>query len=83
MSHDSKRLYQEALALSVEERAALAGLLIESLDEGVDEDTEGAWASEIARRIGDVDSGKSKPVPWAEARRQIMKGLDARRARRG
>ena len=28
-------------------------------------------AMEIARRIAELDSGKVKPIPWAEARRQI------------
>jgi Putative addiction module component len=27
------------------------------------------WKEEIARRIRELDSGKVKPIPWAEARR--------------
>src|SRR5262249_50996654 len=42
----------EALRLSPEERAALAAALLDSLDEGVDEGAEAAWASEIATARG-------------------------------
>jgi putative addiction module component (TIGR02574 family) len=55
----------------MEARAALAGRLIESLDESVDEDAEVEWDKEIARRTDDLDRGKVKPVPWSVARRQI------------
>jgi hypothetical protein len=44
------------------------------LDAGAEED----WNREIARRIAELDSGKVKPVPWAEARRQISTILNGR-----
>ena len=72
MKPDSAKLLQEALKLSVEERAALAASLLGSLDEGLDKGVEAAWAAEIARRLGDLDSGRVAPVPWPEARRQIL-----------
>jgi hypothetical protein len=49
----------------------LAGSLLESLDDTVDQGAEEEWNKEIAHRIAELDSGKVKPVPWAEARRQI------------
>jgi putative addiction module component (TIGR02574 family) len=67
----SELLKKKALALPPEARAALAGSLLESLDEKVDASAEEEWSREIARRIEELDSGKVKPVPWAEARRQI------------
>jgi putative addiction module component (TIGR02574 family) len=57
--------------LPVPARAALAGSLIDSLDETVDEDSEAAWATEIARRIKELDDSTTRPIPWAEARRRI------------
>jgi putative addiction module component (TIGR02574 family) len=57
--------------LSDEERASLAYSLLDSLDTPADENVEAAWNQEIARRIADLDSGKSKTVPWAEVRAQI------------
>jgi len=50
----------------------LAGSLLESLDETVDEDAEAAWAEEIARRVRELDSGKAKTIPWSEARRMVL-----------
>lgn len=73
MPPDPVKLLEEALKLSPEARAALATSLLESLDEGVDENSEAAWAVEIAKRIHELDSGAVAPVPWSEARRLILK----------
>ncbi|MGE3842913.1 MAG: addiction module protein [Vicinamibacterales bacterium] len=69
---DPKQLLAEALRLPAEERAALAGELIQSLDSDVDEDAEAAWSAEIRRRVERLDAGVAKTVPWAEARRRIL-----------
>jgi len=71
MTPEIADILKKALALPPEARAALAGSLLESLDDTVDASAEDAWDEEIARRIEELDSGKVKPVPWAEARRQI------------
>ena len=72
MKSDESELLERALELPVEARAALAGSLIDSLDETIDEDAEAAWADEIDQRIRDLDSGKAKTIPWAKARRMIL-----------
>ncbi|HEY2822770.1 MAG TPA: addiction module protein [Candidatus Acidoferrum sp.] len=71
MTKQALELIQRALSLSDEERASLAYSLLDSLDTPADENVEAAWNQEIARRIADLDSGKSKTVPWAEVRAQI------------
>jgi len=71
MTPDVSELLKKALALPPEARAALAGSLLESLDDTVDASAEEEWSREIAHRIEELDSGKVKPVPWAEARRQL------------
>ena len=68
---NSSQLLVEALRLSDEERAALAGELIGSLDTHVDADAEAAWAAEIRARLDQVEAGTAKTVSWAEARRRI------------
>ena len=68
---DSKQLLVEALRLSEEERAALAGELLDSLDAEVDADAEAAWAAEIRARLTELETGRAKIVSWAEARRRI------------
>ena len=44
---DSSQLLAEALRRSDEERAALAGELIQRLDSEIDADAEAAWSAEI------------------------------------
>ncbi len=71
MKQDPNDLLKEALKLPPEARAALAGSLLDSLDQEVDEDAETAWHAEIDRRLKNLDSGKIKPISWPEARRKI------------
>ena len=72
MKNDPSKILEEALKLPLEARAALAGSLIESLDEVVDENAEAAWADEITRRVESLDSGQAKTIPWSKARRLIV-----------
>ncbi|MGH8542353.1 MAG: addiction module protein [Gammaproteobacteria bacterium] len=73
MKRDATEILREALDLPPEARAALAGSLIVSLEEQIDEDAEQAWVEEIARRVAEVDSGNVELVPWAEARRRLRR----------
>ena len=66
------KIVEEALKLRMEARAALAGSLVGSVDEVVDENIEATWADEIAQRIDELDTGKAKTVPWSEARRRLL-----------
>ena len=78
MTEEVSELLKKALALPAEARAALAGSLLESLEDTVDASAEEIWSQEIERRIEELDSGKVKPIPWAEARRQIAAILNGR-----
>jgi putative addiction module component (TIGR02574 family) len=78
MTQEVSELLKKALALPPEARAALAGSLLDSLDDNLDASAEEEWNEEIARRIQELDSGKVKPIPWADARRQISAILNGR-----
>ena len=78
MTQEVSELLKKALALPPEARAALAGSLLESLDDNLDASAEEEWNEEIARRIQELDSGKVKPIPWAKARRQVSAILNGR-----
>ena len=78
MNREVSELLERALSLPAEARAALAGSLLESLDDQVDANAEEEWNLEIARRIQELDSGHAKTIPWAEARRQIAAMLNGR-----
>jgi putative addiction module component (TIGR02574 family) len=71
MKRDAAEILKDALALPIEARAALAGSLLESLDTEVNEDAEAAWATEVNRRVAELDSGAVKTVPCAEVRRRL------------
>ena len=73
MAADADRILNEALQLPVGDRADIAGKLIDSLDDSLDEgDVTPFWAKEIERRMRELDDGTVKGVPLAEARRQIF-----------
>lgn len=75
VTQEADKLLKQALTLPAEDRAALAGSLIDSLDSEVDESADEAWSNEISRRIEDLDSGRAKTVPWEEVRRRISAKL--------
>jgi putative addiction module component (TIGR02574 family) len=72
MKHNITDILKDALKLPPEARAALAGTLIDSLDDIVDQEAETAWEAEIIMRLKEIDEGKVNMVPWAEARAKIV-----------
>ena len=54
MKQDRSNLLKEGLKLPPEGRASLAGALLESLDQEMDQDAETAWETEINRRLRDL-----------------------------
>ena len=73
MTENVQELFNSALQLNDQERAELAGLLLGSIEEERDEDSQAAWSDEIARRLEELNSGAVKPIPWAEVRRRLSK----------
>jgi putative addiction module component (TIGR02574 family) len=73
MSENVQELFNSALQLSDRDRAELAGLLLESLEEDVDGVSQAAWSDEIAQRLEELKSGSVTPIPWTEVRRRLMK----------
>lgn len=65
MASQLKNIEAEALKLTAEERSQLANRLIASLFE--DAEVEDAWAAEVERRIEEIEAGRAKLVPAAEA----------------
>ena len=76
MTQEALDLLKKALNLPVEERAELAGSLIDSLDEADDESVQAAWDVEIVRRMEDLNSGKVKAVSLEEARRRLSSAVE-------
>jgi putative addiction module component (TIGR02574 family) len=77
MSPETSDLLKRALALPVDERAALANTLLDSL-EVADESVEDAWDKEVARRMEDLKAGKAVTVPWEELHRELLARVNER-----
>ena len=76
MTAEVSDILKKALALPPDARAAIAGSLLESLnDEPADEGVGAAWSEEIKRRIEEIDSGKTQMIPYEEVRRRLAARL--------
>ena len=71
MSPEQERIVKEALELPAEARAALAGILLDSLNGQQDPDAERAWREEIRRRIGQLDADPARTVSWDQVRERL------------
>jgi putative addiction module component (TIGR02574 family) len=78
MATSAADILKQALELEEDERAELASLLIESLDEPAEEGVEAAWAVEIERRMADLNSGAVKTLPWDKVREKLHGRLIAK-----
>ena len=73
MSTRLEVLEDEALKLTLSERAVLAQRLLASLDS--DTEVDEAWATEVERRIAAVEHGEINDIPMAEALTVLRAGL--------
>ena len=71
MSREVRDLYEKASELPANDRAELAGLLLESLEDQRSAATEEAWAIEIERRMADYRAGRVKTLSWQEVRAHL------------
>ena len=65
--------FDEASKLDEHDRATLADLLLESIEQEPDPDVEEAWKHEIARRIEDLNFGSVSLVPWEEVKAKLFR----------
>lgn len=78
----AEALYDEALSLEMRDRAKLARLLLESLETESDGDAVSTWNETIARRAQQLDDGGVSAVTWEDARSEVLRELERRRANR-
>ena len=72
-----EELAAQALKLSPTERSELVHRLLISLDgeaEGTPDEIAQAWDEEIARRVADMEAGRTQWIPAEE----VLKEIDAR-----
>lgn len=73
MSRDLRDVFREAFELPENERATLAGLLIESLEPPPESDVEELWAEEAERRWREIEAGSVATIPWEEVRAKLFR----------
>jgi len=71
---EAEELIQEAMSLPVELRARLVDELLKSLNPS-QADIDALWAAEAERRIGEIESGKVKPIPGEQVFEELRKRL--------
>ena len=77
MTPEVSDLLKRALALPVDERAALANTLLDSL-ETQSQSVGEAWDEEVARRMEDLKAGKAVTVPWEQLHRELLAMVNER-----
>jgi putative addiction module component (TIGR02574 family) len=75
MSPEVSDLLKRALALPVDERAALANTLLDSLED-TQESVQAAWDEEVRRRMQDLKAGKAITVLWEELHQELLAMLN-------
>ena len=77
MSPEVSDLLKRAIELPVEERAALANTLLDSL-RTAEQSVQQAWDEEVARRMKDLKAGKAVTVPWEQLHRELLAMVNER-----
>lgn len=75
MQTNIETLTQETMALDIEDRAALAGKLILSLDEPKPSELERMWLEESERRLEAYRAGRTQGIPAEEVFRRAISEL--------
>lgn len=78
MSPTASEVLKQALSLGEQDRASVAGALIESLEVSAEDaaDVEGAWSREIERRVAELESASGAAVSWTEVRERLFRGFE-------
>jgi len=77
MARETQDVFREALQLPLNERAKLAGDLLESLD-SMEADVEAAWAAEIQRRLNALRDGDVGSTDWRSVLDEVEKEVLSR-----
>lgn len=80
MRRHAESVLREALTLPEQERAEIAGALLESLGPEPEADVETAWRQEVTARVAALDTGEVETTPWGEIRDRFLARLSERRA---
>ena len=71
MTHSVEEIFAEAAELGENDRAALAGLLLTSLEPMPDAKLDESWVQEVRRRFRAHEAREIPEVSWEEARARL------------
>lgn len=74
MAYSPETIFDEAMSLSPDRRAALAEKLLASLDEKYRAEIDIAWAQEAERRLEALDRGEVQAIPGDDVMRCLEAG---------
>lgn len=80
MDRNAEAILKKALTLSAEDRADIAGSLLQSIEPPPDVEVDRAWREEVAARVAARDAGELETVPWEDVRDRLYARLRERRA---
>jgi putative addiction module component (TIGR02574 family) len=75
MSTHFEEIERQARSLTSKEKAALARVLIEDLDQSVDEDVDRLWIEEAQRRYAAYKKGNLEALPGEEVMKRARERL--------
>jgi putative addiction module component (TIGR02574 family) len=74
-----RALEKQVMDLPPRSRIRIAEKIIESVDDFTSKEIEAAWSEEIHRRVNDIESGKVKGIPAAQAMAKARRALNEAR----
>jgi putative addiction module component (TIGR02574 family) len=75
MNGSARKILQDALSLSDDDRLELASELIASVDDPRDADWESSWLAELDRRTEAAKARGGMASEWTETRARILRRL--------
>jgi len=72
MTKIMNRVIDDIQILSQDEKSSLMKLLIASMDERHDKDSDAQWANLAKKRYEEIDSGHVEAVNWNHIKQQVL-----------
>ena len=79
MGSEAKKILEDAMTLSEEDRRRLAEALLDSVPRDSDEEIAAAWRGEVLNRIDEVRRGEAVTESYAEVKGHLKDALDSAR----
>jgi len=68
-------LLNEALSMSLTERAMIAHCLISSIDEPIEENVDQEWFKLAERRLSELLNNEVTPISWDELKQKVRNAI--------